>query len=251
MSRQGKVSSLREGYRAEASLERPFRCLQTCAALLRSSDSQAPTAVTETLRLHLGVAEVVWLRYQAGVLEGVAASGSLVGAGARFPLRAGLQPFLTWPCKAMVRESPSSNWLVYTASPGFEWLIPLVVDGQVTGLLGIAGHADQGPPIAADERMVDVLSALLTVPAVGPAKAGRRDALATQDLDQLTPREREILSLLPRGFSNARIAASLGIAPGTVKTHVERILGKLKLEDRAHAAARAVELGLGHTGVDC
>ena len=98
--------------------------------------------------------------------------------------------------------------------------------------------------------MVDVLSSLLAEPILAPVRSAGapHDALAVEDMSRLTPREREILSLLPRGFSNARIADSLGIAPGTVKTHVERILGKLQLDDRAQAAARAVELGLGHSG---
>jgi len=248
MSRQGKVSSLRAGYRAEASLERQFRCLQTCAELMRSADPQANNVLMETLRFHLGAAEALWLCYRAGVLEGVAASGSLSGTGTRYPLRTGLQPFLTWPCKAMIRPRPSACWLVHTVNPGYEWLVPLVLDGQVVGLLGIAGQADQGLPTEADKRMVDVLSGLLSALVAGAAISKEMDLLATEDLRRLTPREREILSLLPRGFSNARIADSLGIAPGTVKTHVERILGKLQLDDRAQAGARAVELGLGHSG---
>lgn len=248
MTQRGKVSSLRADYRAEASLDRPFRCLQACAELLRGDGPRSRAAVAETLRLHLGAAEVVWLRYHAGVLESLAASGSLVSAGVRYPLRTGLQPFLVWPCKPLVRQNPADNWLVHTANPGFEWLVPLALDGQVTGLLGVAGHAEQRPPGEADQRLLEVLSALLAVPIAGPHTAVGADALAAGDLGRLTPREREILSLLPRGFSNARIADSLGIAPGTVKTHVERILNKLQLDDRAQAAARAVELGLGHSG---
>lgn len=249
MSQHGKVGSLRAGFREEAELARPFRCLEACTALLRADESQAAATVMGTLQHHLGAAEVVWLRYQAGVLEAVAGSGSLVSAGTRYPVRAGLQPFLTWPCKALVRPRPSSNWLVHTTQPGFEWLVPLVCAGQVAGLLGIAGHAEQGLPTKADQQLLEMLSVLLAA-CSGASNAGRPDALASNDLARLTPREREIMSLLPRGFSNARIAESLGIAPGTVKTHVERILGKLQFDDRAQAAARAVELGIGHSGVE-
>ncbi len=63
--------------------------------------------------------------------------------------------------------------------------------------------------------------------------------------EQLTPRELEVLRLLPQGLTNRQIADRLYISVGTVKLHVERILAKLGVADRTQAAARAVELGLG------
>jgi DNA-binding NarL/FixJ family response regulator len=63
-------------------------------------------------------------------------------------------------------------------------------------------------------------------------------------LARLTPRERQVLALLPRGLSNAALGAELGIATGTVKVHVERILQKLGLGDRTRAAVYAVQHGL-------
>ena len=53
--------------------------------------------------------------------------------------------------------------------------------------------------------------------------------------EQLTPREREIVALLARRKSNGEIARELGIAVGTVKTHVHNILNKLEVEDRGLA----------------
>lgn len=63
-------------------------------------------------------------------------------------------------------------------------------------------------------------------------------------LDELTPRETEILGLLAEGQSNKVIARNLGISDGTVKLHVKAILRKLGIHSRVEAAVIAVEHGL-------
>ncbi|MEU7470191.1 response regulator transcription factor [Streptomyces sp. NPDC044984] len=76
------------------------------------------------------------------------------------------------------------------------------------------------------------------------AKPARRATVDPAVLDALTRREREVLSCLGEGLSNADIAARLDMAEATVKTHVSRLLGKLELRSRVQAAVLAQELGI-------
>ncbi|MFB6840415.1 response regulator [Streptomyces sp. NPDC056361] len=77
-----------------------------------------------------------------------------------------------------------------------------------------------------------------------------RAAAPHRELATLTPRELEVLEALARGRSNAELAARFRLSEATVKTHVARILSKLRLRDRAQAVIAAYETGLVTPGPD-
>jgi NarL family two-component system response regulator LiaR len=112
---------------------------------------------------------------------------------------------------------------------------------------GAAGYLLKNAPpqeLARAVRVAHAGEALLD-----PVVAARLvESLATseedQPLERLTPREREVLELIGRGFPNKRIAQRLDVSEKTVKTHVGHVLAKLGVDDRTQAALFAVRAGL-------
>ena len=80
------------------------------------------------------------------------------------------------------------------------------------------------------------------------AAQGRKPKLPTSEVtslvELLSQREIEVLRLVTAGFSNREIAGRLFISPGTAKTHIHNLCGKLGARNRTEAAMRAKELGL-------
>ncbi len=72
-----------------------------------------------------------------------------------------------------------------------------------------------------------------------------RPAQSPEAFPELSEREREVLGLIAQNYKNADIAAELVISPKTVRNHVSNVLSKLQVADRAEAASRARNAGMG------
>ncbi len=101
-----------------------------------------------------------------------------------------------------------------------------------------AGDAVVSPRVT--RRMLELFGSRLPAAADPDGSPSRAD----RELDDLTPRESEVLLAMAEGLSNAEIAARLVVSEATVKTHVGKVLAKLGLRDRVQAVIYAYESGL-------
>ncbi|MFJ6460683.1 response regulator [Streptomyces sp. NPDC091387] len=114
----------------------------------------------------------------------------------------------------------------------------LLKDTEAHGLLEAVRTVARGEGLiapAVTRRLIAEFAGATSAPPRTPDRAV---------LDALTRREREVLSCLGEGLSNAEVAVRLSMAEATVKTHVSRLLGKLELRSRVQAAVLAQELGV-------
>ncbi|MET8570323.1 LuxR C-terminal-related transcriptional regulator [Streptomyces sp. NPDC004783] len=141
------------------------------------------------------------------------------------------------------------------ASPGFrDVLSPLGIedgvaqclfaaDGRYVGMLNVSTRRPRRAPDPARAAVTLLTEALAEAVARAGAPSGEADADARRP-GGLSPREVEVLAQLTTGRTNREIAERLCVTPRTVGTHIEHILAKLDLPNRAAAAARAVAWGI-------
>jgi two-component system, NarL family, response regulator LiaR len=91
-----------------------------------------------------------------------------------------------------------------------------------------------------DEHLVRAVQASLSPELLTRLTRALRRPPPPDPLQPLSPRERDVLQLIARGYSNRQIARDLAIGEQTVKTHVRSILTKLSLQDRVQAAIFAL-----------
>lgn len=101
------------------------------------------------------------------------------------------------------------------------------------------------PKGPASHAYIDRLLSAFSTRGASPAASALSSVSSGSPLiEPLSQRELEVLRLMAEGLTNKQIAARLIVAVGTVKAHVHNISGKLGAQNRAHAVARARELGL-------
>ncbi|MEV0586961.1 response regulator transcription factor [Nonomuraea sp. NPDC050310] len=145
--------------------------------------------------------------------------------------------------RRIVADSPHIGVLVLTMSEEDATLFAAMQAGARGYLLKGAGQ----------EEIVRAITAVAHGEAIfGPAVALRvaeffQGVASAGDpvFPQLTPREREVLSLVAAGRSNSQIALALQVSPKTVRNNVSNIFAKLHVADRAEAIVRARDAGLG------
>jgi DNA-binding NarL/FixJ family response regulator len=169
--------------------------------------------------------DVVLMDVRMPVLDGIAATAQIVGEA----LAAHVLVLTTFDEDRVVYDAlraGASGFLLKTAPPA------QLVDAVCT----VAdGEALLAPTVT--RRLIEDF---VRRPPPGEAVPDR--------LAELTGREREVLALIARGLTNGEIAGRLFLSGATVKTHVNRIFGKLGLRDRVQAVVLAYESGLVRPG---
>ena len=147
--------------------------------------------------------------------------------------------------RRVAAQAPAARFLALSVSDAAEDVIAVIragARGYVTKTISGADLADAvqrvhgGDAVFSPRLAGFVLDAFAGAPPAPPA-AGARDA----DLDQLTPREREVLQHIARGYMYKEIAQRLGISAKTVEAHVSAVLRKLQLSSRHELSRWAVE----------
>ena len=244
------VRAVRNRYRQSESSAARWRLLTDAASALAGEGpcaSALSTSLSKALAfLSLEDGAIMVLKDDA--LQVVASEGQATPVGARLAYAAALQAVLQpGPRAPLVRQDVASALRIgRDQQVGLEVLVPLCLDGKNRGMLALLGAQRAPLPNADDlltlQALATMLAAVLAVPQNAPRVAAQE---AAEMLKVLTPRELQVFALLPSGWTNAAMGEHLGIAAGTVKVHVERILHKLDLNDRTQAAVRAAHLGLG------
>ncbi|NGO75332.1 response regulator transcription factor [Streptomyces sp. YC504] len=150
----------------------------------------------------------------------------------------------------LVALDPAPQVVMLTTFGDDQNVVRALRDGATGFLLKDEGPQELISAVRAAATGDAVLSPGVTGSVIRRMLSGGAEPPSAADprITQLTDREREVLSMLGRGLSNADIARSLGIGVGTVKTHVGAILEKTGSTSRVQAALLAHQAGISPSG---
>jgi two-component system nitrate/nitrite response regulator NarL len=149
----------------------------------------------------------------------------------------------TEAARVLLQERPDMSIIMLTVSEDEEDLFDAVRAGARSYLLKDADIDDLIDAVRRAHAGQAMLSPAMTARLMAGFRAAERRALPEID-SVLTERELEVLCEIAGGYTNPEIAQALSISEHTVKTHVRHILEKLGVENRAQAAAYAVQQGI-------
>jgi NarL family two-component system response regulator YdfI len=135
-----------------------------------------------------------------------------------------------FPVVALIDE-PSADWTAHALRSGVKAILPR--DSSMEEILAAIQAAHAGL-VLLDADVTQNLASRIPAPSAQPAPA----------LDDLTPREIEVLRMLAEGLGNREMAARLGISDHTVKFHISSILDKLGAGTRTEAVTMGIRMGI-------
>lgn len=136
----------------------------------------------------------------------------------------------SFPVVALIDE-PSPDWTAHALRSGVKAILPR--DSGIDEILAAIQAAHAGL-VLLDPAVTQNLAARIPMPTTRP----------TPTLDELTPREVEVLRMLAEGLGNREMASRLGISDHTVKFHISSILDKLAASTRTEAVTMGIRRGI-------
>jgi DNA-binding NarL/FixJ family response regulator len=156
-----------------------------------------------------------------------------------------VRELLSQTCAAFRDLEPRPRTLVIDAEPAPDDLLHAIEAGVDGYLTAESGLDDVAAAVVALQRGESVVPPFMLGPLLRSLIQRQRVATVTSEkLRRLTPREREVLSLLTEGLGDGGIAQRLVISPETARTHVQRILRKLEVRSRLDAISLVAQTGL-------
>ncbi len=219
---------VREGFRKLLELEPDFEVVGT------ASDGEAALAIVEHLYTAGTPPDVILMDIRMPRMDGIAATQALK---ARWP-DAHIVILTTFDDVELIHAGLRAGALGYSlkdiTAEQLAMTVRTAAHGQVLLQSNIASKAFSALTLNSKTFLTNITSPTTTSDYI----------TSSAYTEQLTEREREILTLIVQGASNRQVAERLYVTEGTVKNHMSNILSKLGVRDRTQAVLKAKELGL-------